>query len=131
VRDDRAGASGVRLTAFARIVWGALLLAAPRATAERLGAELASPVERLVARLLGGRHVAQGIVTIRHPKSRWPALGSVVDVLHAGSMAALGAVDPGRAPVALRSAAIATGWAVVGGAAAARAGLRPGGTAQE
>lgn len=60
------------------------------------GAELGHDLdhrERIVCRVLGGRHLVQALVTATLPVRR---LGVAVDVLHGASMAVLAAVGPPR-----------------------------------
>jgi hypothetical protein len=80
--------------------------------------------DRTVARVLGSRHLVQAVVTARAPNALVLSVGAQVDLAHAASMLALGAVSrPGRrAPLA--DGLIAVIFAVLG--AANSATRRPG-----
>lgn len=77
-----------------------------------------------VARVLGVRHLAQAGVTAASQLSDPGGSvvlggGAAVDLLHATSMVALGAVDPHARRAALSDAAVETTLAMIGAAAAA------------
>jgi hypothetical protein len=63
-----------------------------------------------VTRLLGTRHLVQGIVSGLAPTRRVLALGGFVDLMHGASMALLGGLDPDRRRLAWTDSAIAAGW---------------------
>lgn len=75
----------------------------------------------LVARVLGGRHLAQAVACASSPTAAVLALGTEVDVLHAASMVGLAVVNRSYRLPALVSAAVATGFASAGWAATVRA----------
>lgn len=77
-----------------------------------------------VARVLGVRHLVQAGVTAASQLSDPGGSvvlggGAAVDLLHATSMVALGAVDPHARRAALSDAAVETTLAMIGAAAAA------------
>jgi hypothetical protein len=79
--------------------------------------------ECAVARVLGVRHLVQAGLTVAAQRSDpdSPVVlggGAVVDLLHAASMLALGAVDGGVRRTVLTDAAVETALAVTGGVAA-------------
>jgi hypothetical protein len=103
-----------RLVASVRVAWGAALLLAPRPVLAGVHHVRADRASLLVARVLGARQVAQGLVSFARPDPAVLALGVVVDVLHAASMVGLAAVDRGRTRGALTEAAVAGTWGGVG-----------------
>ncbi len=79
-----------------------------------------------VARVLGARHLIQAGLTVAAQRSDpgSPVVlggGVAVDLLHASSMVALGAVDEGVRRAALSDAAVETGLAAAGAWAATAA----------
>lgn len=94
--------------------YGALQLAAPTLVAEHvLNRPLDAPA-RAVARVLGARQLAQALASGNAPSYPVLALGVEVDLLHAGSMIALGIVDRRRGGIALVDALIAGSFALAG-----------------
>jgi hypothetical protein len=98
------------------------LLTAPRTL---IGLTGVTPGRRActVARVLGVRHLAQAGLTVAAERSDpgSPAAligGAGVDLLHAASMLALGAVDSGVRRTVLTDAAVETGLAAAGAWAA-------------
>jgi hypothetical protein len=101
-----------------RLAWGTALLGAPlRCISLVPGAPAGVPDDAVtVARVLGGRHVLQGLAEI----AAWPSLrrlGAAADILHAATGVALAATDRRWRSVARADAALATGFAVAGLAA--------------
>ena len=77
-----------------------------------------------VARVLGVRHLAQAAITVAAQRSDADRLlvlsgGAAVDLLHAGSMVALGTVDERVRRSTLTDAAVETALATAGALAAA------------
>lgn len=107
---------------LARLVWGAVLLAAPGRVLRSVGGhpDLTPPA---VLRVLGVRHLAQAAVLLRRPTPAAFRLGAVADGLHALTALAL-AVDRRRRGVALIDAALAAGWTVHDRLAVGRTGAR-------
>lgn len=95
-------------------VWGTgwgltLLVAGPRLWHGLTGTD-AGRGDRAAIRALGARHLGQGVVQLVAP-SRFTRTLTVVETVHAATMAGLATVDPGRRRPALLSAAVATGTA--------------------
>jgi hypothetical protein len=88
----------------ARVAYGALLLLLPTAT---LRVEPADRVGVGVARLLGARHVAQGLGAALVPRVITGRRRALVDGLHAASMIGWAGLDPRHRRPALLSAASA------------------------
>jgi hypothetical protein len=76
----------------ARLVWGGLLVTAPRTVLRVLtdGAGSEAPV----IRVLGARHVAQAAVELARPTPATLRVGAAVDLLHATTCAAAVACSP-------------------------------------
>jgi hypothetical protein len=95
-----------------RLVWAALLLAAPARVISIVG----GPVDHTsvtVARILGARHAAQGLLEVATwPK--WSCAGSLVDAAHGLTAAALGVSSARRRRVCLIDSAVATAFAFGG-----------------
>ena len=104
---------GVRPAELARAGWGTMLLLAPRRVLGVLDGS--APDERavLVARVLGGRHLLQAVVTLAVPSPATSRAGAAVDLLHAASSGVLVRLDPSRVRSIVVDAALATGWAVL------------------
>jgi hypothetical protein len=90
------------------------LLAAPDAVVSRLGE--ASPDERtrVVARILGARHLMQSLLGAAEPTRRVLWWGGIVDFAHASTGVMLAALDVRYRRAALTDAAITTGFGVRG-----------------
>jgi hypothetical protein len=113
------------LVTLGRAGYGVALVAVPGLliglTGDRPGRR-----ECAVARVLGVRHLMQAAITVAAERAglNSPVVlggGAAVDLLHAASMLALGAVDTGVRRTALTDAAVETGFAAAGGWAAAAA----------
>lgn len=120
--NQRAKTTVAWLVTLVRAGYGAGLVAAPGVliglTGERPGRR-----ECAVARVLGVRHLMQAAITVAAERAGpdCPVVlggGAAVDVLHAASMLALGAVDRGVRRTVLTDAAVETGFAAAGGWAA-------------
>lgn len=105
-------ASARRTVQLARAAWGVTLLACPGAVVSAFGGADDSPT-RAVGRVLGARHLVQGVVLLAVDAPAVAALGAGVDFLHAASMAAFGALDHDRRRVTLTDAAAAAAWGVL------------------
>ena len=92
-----------------RIVYGMVQLVAPARVARVVGGRLDHRA-RVVARVLGARHVVQGCVSAAAPDAVVLALGAEVDLLHAASMVALAVVDRRRRRIALADACVAASF---------------------
>ncbi len=108
-----SSAGSVRAVAAVRAGWGAALLLRPGPVLRAAGG---ADEERtvLVARVLGVRELAQAGVLLARPTPGVVRAGIGVDVLHAASAVALAVLDTSHRRVALRNAATATGWALLG-----------------
>lgn len=94
--------------------YGALQLAAPGLVAGLLLSRRLDTRTRAVVRVLGTRQLAQALASGGSPSYPVLALGVEVDLLHAGSMVALGIADHRRRSVALLDALIAASFALAG-----------------
>lgn len=110
---NRERISAARSLAAVRCAWGATCLARPEGVVGLAGGQ---PDARALwfARALGGRELAQGLVTLAVPGRRVLTAGVVVDGLHAASALGLAAADATRRRPALLNALAATGWALLG-----------------
>jgi len=107
---DRTGtpARGFTGRGAARLAYGTALVLAPDVTAGALAGRRLDRRARLVARVLGVRHIAQALVLRgRQPGSLPRRAGRATDLLHAGSMALLAALAPGWERAALTEATLA------------------------
>ena len=95
-----------------RLVWAATLLAAPATILDALGAPVDS-TSVSVARILGARHAAQGLVEIATwPK--WRRDGSFIDAAHSLTVVGLGVIAPRWRRVGLTDGSIAAAFALAG-----------------
>ncbi|ORW85274.1 hypothetical protein AWB92_27700 [Mycobacterium sp. IEC1808] len=108
------------MTAWARIVYGLVLLAAPSSLLRRASGKPATSRERAVTRILGARLLTQAAATDIRPDAVSVALGAEVDLVHAITMLGWAAVDRGARRLTLLSAATAGLFAVAGAAQARR-----------
>lgn len=107
------GEQRVRLLEQVRVGYGAALIAAPERVLEAVGARADRP-GRVVARILGARHVLQGLASGWRPSPEVLAMGVWVDTVHALTAAALAVGDEERRSIALLDAALAGTWAAAG-----------------
>ncbi len=114
-----------RVLICGRLLLGMVLLADPDAVLRALAQRSPAPRERLVARVLGLRHLAEGVVVARHCSPAWLLGGAAVDAVHCLSMAALAAESPRHRRLATASALTAAGTSV-GGVLAAQSTYRGG-----
>jgi hypothetical protein len=101
------GSSGcIRWPEVGRAVWGTTLLLAPRAILRRL--DHAEPDRRsvVVARVLGGRQLAQAALSV-DPSPEVLAAGVWVDGAHAMSLVGLAIMDRSRVRAAVTDALVA------------------------
>jgi hypothetical protein len=107
---------------LARAGYGAALCCAPGPMLRVEGGPgaAASPGARAVARILGGRHIVQAVLSATRPTPAVLAAGAATDVLHAASMIALAALDPPRRRLGLSDSLIAAAFAASGWALASR-----------
>lgn len=95
-----------------RLSLGLLLLARP-ALADDLTGTADGREVRVVARVLGARYVAQAVAGLVVHEAWLRPADAAVDVVHAASMLVLARRHPAHRRVALASAALATGFAVL------------------
>jgi hypothetical protein len=98
-----AGTLLPRVAGAGGIAWGAVLLARGDEVWRAVEGRDPDPVEELGMRALGGRHLLQGLAQLAAPRRTAP-LVVAVDLVHAGTMAALAVASPSR-----RRAAVVTG----------------------
>jgi hypothetical protein len=112
-----------------RAAYGALLLCAPERALRSVGV-VDDERARVVARVLGIRHLAQSLLSGASPGPSLVALGAWVDTVHATTSVALAVVDRDRRRAGGVDAAVAAAWAALGyrdlrsGRVGARSGLR-------
>jgi hypothetical protein len=108
-----------------RGVWGVALLVCPDrvlAIAHGLRVDAKS---RIIARILGARHLIQSTLSGFRPSPEVLAMGVWVDTVHALTALGLAVVDRDRARAGLTDAAVAGLWALAGNHDLARAGPTP------
>ena len=129
VRGVHVAAMRARGIEALRVGYGLAVVLAPRRVQRTFGVVPDSASTR-VARVLGARHVAQGILSGAEPGREVLALGVWVDTLHALSMLGLAVLAPARARAGLTDSAVAGTFAALGasdlvsGDVAGRSGLR-------
>lgn len=97
-----------------RTALGAVYLFVPEWVPGLLGVQVDRRA-RIVVRILGTRYLIQAGVVSRVPAKRYaPAIGAVVDGVHAASMVTLAAADPRRRRLALADAGIAAAFGAAG-----------------
>lgn len=109
-----------RFTAL-RVGYAALLLAASDPVIRLYTGHPADPLTQSVTRLLGSRHLIQGILTGGTPSALVLALGVEVDLAHVVSMLGLAVLDQRRWRAGLIDAAVAASFAIAGAVLATRA----------
>ena len=102
-----------------RAIYGAVELVEPAVVGRALLGHEPDDAVQGVMRILGARHLVQG-VAIGLTGGALHRAGGIVDLLHAGSMVALAAADARRRRTASVSAGVALAFAVAEFAAAAR-----------
>lgn len=93
---------------------GFALLVAPRPMLRRVHRVGDDPKSVVVARVLGGRQLAQAVLSGVEPSPEVLAMGVWVDAAHAATALALAAVDPARAFAGFLNASSALVWAAWG-----------------
>jgi hypothetical protein len=107
--------------ATVRAGYGVLLLVVPDPVIHLYSGRRADPLTRSVIRVLGARHLIQGVLTGGAPGALVLALGVEVDLAHAVSILGLAALDQRQRRAGLVDAAAAGGFAVAGVVLAGRA----------
>ncbi len=97
-----------------RTLWGTVLLVVPEAILQDLPHERVDRPARVVARVLGLRHLTEAAVTGRRNSSTLIRAGAIVDAIHATTFAALAALRPDRRKLALTNVATASALAAAG-----------------
>jgi hypothetical protein len=110
---DRRGEIGGRVLGGIRLAWAAVLIATPGRVIVVLGGR-DLPRSRLVGRVLGVRHLLQGLGEILGWPARWRT-GTAVDVAHAASAVALARRAPQWRKAASADALLASAFAILGG----------------
>ena len=105
-----------------RLVWGGLLMIAPGAVIDVFDAPSTPPLRALI-RLLGVRHLLQGVSEL-HNGGEPSRLGSLVDALHGASAVVFGIVDARRRRLAFSDAVVAGAFAATGAPCARSRGDR-------
>ena len=105
-RAHGATATAARVLGALTAALGAALLLRPAALTRPVSGRGGRPPD-VVARVLGGRQLLQGIALISRPEPPLVAVGVGADVLHAASMLLLGWVRPVYRRPAVVSAAVA------------------------
>ena len=91
----------------AGLAWGATLLTRPRLVDALLDDRSPSPIEIVLTRTLGARHVVEALaLTVPSRHTRKPLL--VTEATHAASMVVLAVVSPRHRRVALASLLVAS-----------------------
>ena len=114
-----------------RLGYGLTLLATPDRLVRTLTGTALDPPGRVVARILGARHVLQAALLIVHDRVWLRRAGRVVDLLHSASMLLLAALAPGRERVALTDALVARTLAGSAASTRRKATARPRGTGHQ
>jgi len=117
--------SVVNRFAAVRAGYGVLLLGAPGPVIRLYTGHRADPRTRMVARLLGARHLAQAVATAGPAGRGVLALGVEVDLAHVVSMVGLAGWDRARRRAGLVDAAAAGSFALVGAALTRRGSALP------
>ncbi len=97
-----------------RAAWGAALLIAPNAVLHYLSHQRIDRPDRVFARVLGTRDLAQAAILSRRPTRGWILVGAAIDATHASTMLALALLMPDRRRLALVNAATATAFVAAG-----------------
>jgi hypothetical protein len=116
------GGPALAAATIARAAYGAALCCAPGVLLRLEGGAGtdSGPHARAVARVLGGRHLAQAFLSAARPTPAVLALGAGSDVLHSASMVALGLLDRPRRRLGLTDGLIAVTFALAGAGLAGR-----------
>lgn len=114
----------MRWVSTVRACYGVVLLALPAPLITAVTGAPASPRVRVVARVLGGRQVAQGAICGLAPVPDLIGAGAATDGLHAASMLILAAAAPRLRRALLAEAIIAAALACVAAASLHRGQAR-------
>lgn len=97
-----------------RAGWGLALLLSPDMVLGTVHGLHVDRTSRVVARILGARHLVQAVSSGIRPSAEVLAMGVWVDAVHALTALGLAAVDRHRARAGLTDAAMAGLWAAMG-----------------
>lgn len=98
---------------LARLGWGVLLLSAPARVLTTAGARVDTR-SVVITRVLGLRHLTQGLLSGWHPSPEVIAMGTWVDGAHSATALALALLDHERAVAGVADATIAATWCGLG-----------------
>ena len=104
----------MRALTAVRLLYGSVLLLAPRAALHELPHGRVDWRALTLARVLGARHLLQAAVVGSHGSERWLRAGAVVDAGHAATMVAFAALRPERRALAGANALVAASLAAGG-----------------
>jgi hypothetical protein len=107
---------GSRWASLARAAYGAALICIPGRLIAAATGRVPSRRACLVGRVLGARHLTQALVCGIMPTCWLIRAGTAIDLLHAGSMAALAAEHADLQTALLTDAGVAAAFAAAGGA---------------
>jgi hypothetical protein len=113
-RASRAKSKQYRGVEVLRGGWGAALLAAPDHILGLLHGVRVDSKSRVVARILGARHLTQAVLSGYRPSPEVLAMGVWVDTVHALTALGLAVLDPTRARAGLTDTAIGAMWGAAG-----------------
>ena len=97
-----------------RAAWGAALLIAPRQVMENVHHLKVDTKSAVIARILGGRQLAQAALSGLRPSPEVLAMGVWVDTVHALTALGLAVADRSRARAGLTDTVVAGLWAGAG-----------------
>ena len=112
-----------RSAGLGNLAWGCFLLLTGEVLWRDLTGRAPADAERGLVRVLGGRHVTQGLAQVAAPGTL-PRVWRLVDLAHAASMLPVIALDAGRRRPAALSAAVSVASALVSAPAARHATRR-------
>jgi hypothetical protein len=107
------GKASARAAMVVRTVWGVVLIAFPGLLLDRVSGAPSTRPGRVVARVLGLRHLVQAMSLGSRPCPNLRRIGAMVDGIHAVSAVGWAALDDRYRRVALIDALIAGGWGLV------------------
>ncbi|HEV7146623.1 MAG TPA: hypothetical protein VGN48_06445 [Pedococcus sp.] len=102
----------IRVAGLLGVVWGVILVTQGREVWSRVEGGPPAEIDKVAIRLLGARHLGQGAAQLIGP-GHFQRTFVTVDVIHAGTMLALAAVDRGRRRSALLTAGVAAASAAI------------------
>lgn len=115
--EQRRGAqhrSGGRNIEILRGTWGLALLVRPDHLLNNVHRLRVDSRSRMIARILGARHLTQAVLSGYRPSPEVLAMGTWVDSVHALTAVGLAVADRHRARAGLVDAAVAAVWATAG-----------------